>query len=111
MGPFADSCVHLRDIARPLGLDVDVPQEHWVALLDYLTSDGVAPALVPAGRLDGLALGATDAEWARGAGEPVTGPVEALAMAMTGRAAALDDVSGPGVETLAKRLAGETPVG
>ena len=44
MGPFADTCLHLRDVARPLGLPVDVPTEHWVALLDYLVSPEVAPA-------------------------------------------------------------------
>ena len=106
MGPFADTCIHLRDIARPLGLAVDVPQEHWVVLLDYLTADGVAPALVPAGRLDGLALAATDAEWSRGDGEPVRGPVEALALAVTGRVVALGELSGAGVARLSERLRG-----
>jgi uncharacterized protein (TIGR03083 family) len=104
MGPFADTCLHLRDVARPLGLPVDVPREHWVALLDYLVSPQVAPALAPRGRADGLRLEATDADWQSGDGPEVTGPVEALAMALTGRPAALADLVGDGVTDLAARI-------
>ena len=104
MGPFAETCVHLRDIARPLGLAADVPVEHWRLLLDYLCSPGVAPALVPPGRLAGLRLTATDTDWTSGAGAEVTGPIEALAMAVTGRLAASADLSGPGADRLTARL-------
>jgi uncharacterized protein (TIGR03083 family) len=100
MGPFAETCVHLRDIARPLGLPADVPVEHWRLLLDYLTSPGAAPALVRPGRLAGLRLEATDTDWSAGAGELVSGPIEALGMAVTGRPAALRDLSGPGARRL-----------
>ncbi len=100
MGPFAETCVHLRDIARPLGLTADVPAEHWRILLDYLTSPSAAPALVRPGRLDGLRLVATDLDAAWGSGAVVTGPVEALGMAAAGRSAALADLSGPGVANL-----------
>ena len=104
MGPFAETCIHLRDIARPLNLTVDVPTEHWRILMAYLTSPRVAPALVPAGRLDGLQLVATDTDWNSGSGARVTGPIEALAMSVTGRPAGLTDLRGPGVGTLAGRL-------
>ena len=106
MGPFAETCIHLRDIARPLGLAADVPVEHWRTLLDYLTSPAVAPALVPPGRLDGLRLVATDVELGRQgeAGALVSGPAEAVGMAVTGRRAALADLDGPGVAQLAARL-------
>ena len=109
MGPFADTCVHLRDIARPLGLDADVPIDDWRLLLDYLTSPAAAPALVAPGRLDGLRLAATDTDWVGGAdpvaaGASVTGPIEALAMAAAGRPAALADLHGPGVDILSPRL-------
>jgi uncharacterized protein (TIGR03083 family) len=100
MGPFAETCVHLRDIARPLGLDADVPVEHWRILLDHLVSPSAAPALCPPGRLTGLRLAATDIDWSAGAGEPVTGPAEALGMAITGRTAAYADLSGPGLSRL-----------
>ena len=105
-GPFAETCIHLRDIARPLRLGVDLPQEQWVALLDYLTSPQVAPALVPENRLEGLRLTATDVEWSRGRGAPVRGGVEALALAAAGRKVALEDLQGPGVEILERRVGG-----
>lgn len=106
MGQFADTCVHLRDIARPLGLEADVPVGYWRILLDYLTSRRVPPALVPKGRLDGLAFAATDTDWHAGSGERVSGPAEAIGMAVTGRPAALADLRGPGVDTLAARIGG-----
>ena len=104
LGPFADTCVHLRDIARPLGLTADVPAEDWRTLLDYLTSPGVAPALVPHGRLTGLELVATDLDWQSGKGALLAGPIEALGMAACGRPAALADLTGPGSAILASRL-------
>ena len=106
MGPFAETCVHLRDIARPLGLPADVPTEQWRILLDYLLSPAAAPALATPGRLAGLRLSATDLEWSAGDGALVTGPAEALGMAATGRSAALPDLSGPGASLLAARLTG-----
>jgi uncharacterized protein (TIGR03083 family) len=105
MGPFAETCLHLRDVARPLGLTVDVPIEHWRTLLDYLASPAAAPALVPAGRLGGLTLAATDTDWVTGRGPEVHGPIEALAMAAAGRSAAVADLQGPGLHTLESRLA------
>ncbi len=104
MGQLADTAIHLRDIARPLGLPADVPREDWVTLLDYVTSAQVAPAVVPEGRLEGLSLRATDAERVHGRGPEVVGPVEALVMATAGRHAALADLEGPGVDALAQRL-------
>ncbi|MBO3741404.1 maleylpyruvate isomerase family mycothiol-dependent enzyme [Actinoplanes flavus] len=105
-GPFAETCVHLRDIARPLGLPDDVPAGHWRILLGYLTSADPrpAPALAPPGRLDGLRLAATDTDWSAGEGALITGPIEALGMAATGRTAALPDLTGPGVALLRARL-------
>lgn len=104
MGPFADTCVHLRDIARPLALAADVPVEHWVMLLDHLMSGSAAPALIRSGMTDGVALRATDADWAAGQGADVSGQAEALAMTLTGRAVALDDLRGPGVGVLRERV-------
>jgi uncharacterized protein (TIGR03083 family) len=104
MGPFAETCIHLRDIARPLGVCHDVPIDHWRTLLDYLTSPSAAPALVLPGRLDGLSVAATDTDWSSGAGAAVTGPIEAVAMAVAGRPAAPADLRGPGLQKLAGSL-------
>jgi uncharacterized protein (TIGR03083 family) len=105
MGPFAETCIHLRDMVRPLGLTADVPIEHWRTLLDYLVSPAAAPALTPAGRLRGVTLAATDTDWVTGHGPEINGPIEALAMAAAGRPAAVADLRGPGVPTLDGRLA------
>lgn len=102
MGPYADTCIHLRDIARPLGLAADLPVGQWRFLLGYLASPAVAPGLVPVGRLAGLRLAATDTDWSAGEGDLVSGPAEALALAVTGRAAALTDLTGPGRARLAR---------
>jgi hypothetical protein len=54
-------------------------------------------------RISGLTLHAIDAEWSHGTGPEVAGPVLSLVMAMTGRTAALDDLTGAGVATLRAR--------
>jgi hypothetical protein len=102
MGQMTDGCVHLRDCARPLGLPDDVAVEDWRMVLEWLPS-GV-PGLVPRRRFVGLHLRATDQDWAWGSGQEVSGPSEALAMAMTGRDAALGDLEGAGVRVLRERL-------
>ncbi|GLY16501.1 hypothetical protein Kisp01_35160 [Kineosporia sp. NBRC 101677] len=126
MGPYVDTCIHLRDLARPLGLDVitttneptDVGAHQWRLVLDYLASPNPAPALLGVRSLDGLTLHATDLDhtWRpdgqkstqksgqESGREVVEGPAEALALAVAGRAAALDDLTGPGAQTLRRRL-------
>jgi uncharacterized protein (TIGR03083 family) len=104
MGPFAETCIHLRDVVRPLGLDVDARREDWFLLLDHLASGTAAPGLVDRGRLDGLAFHATDADWHHGQGPEVVGTLEALAMAVTGRRAVVPELQGPGAGILGERL-------
>lgn len=104
MGPMTDGCVHLRDCARPLGLADDVTLDDWRLVLDWLPTKQASRGLVPRHRLDGLSLRATDQNWRWGEGVEVAGPSEALAMAVTGRVAALDDLSGPGVARLGERI-------
>ncbi len=101
-GQLADGCLHLRDCARPLGLPDDVDLADWRTLLDWLPS-GV-PGLVPRRRARGLRLAADDQDWSWGVGEALEGPSEALAMALAGRPAALEDLTGPGVDVLRTRL-------
>jgi uncharacterized protein (TIGR03083 family) len=102
MGQMADGCLHLRDCARPLGLPDDVTLDDWRMVLDWLPS-GV-PGLVPKRRAAGLQLVAQDQDWSWGDGDEITGPSEALAMALAGRVVALDDLQGPGVYLLRDRL-------
>lgn len=104
-GPYTDTCIHLRDLAHPQGLDVTVPVSHWVAALDIIVSRrGQESFLARAGLLDGLRWEATDADWVWGEGPRVSGSAEALAMVVTGRSAYRDRVTGPGTVALADRL-------
>lgn len=107
MGQMADGCIHLRDCARPLGLIDDVPLSDWRMVLDFLPTRKASLGLVAKGRLDGLQVRATDQDWSFGSGSEVRGPSEAVAMSLTGRNAALSDLTGPGVELLAARLSSQ----
>ena len=109
-GPFADACIHMRDVAVPLGLATSPPVQDWVRVLDFLTTPRArAAGFLPRGRLDGLRLSASDAGWSSGDGATVTGTSEALAMSVTGRTALLDDLAGDGVHTLRQRLLEQRP--
>lgn len=102
MGQLADTCIHLRDCARPLGLSDDVALADWREVLDWLPSRQAVGFVTP-GRLDGLSLRATDQDWSWGSGPEVLGRSEALAMAITGRSSALSELTGVGVERFTRR--------
>lgn len=106
MGQFVDGCIHLRDAARPVGAEADVPLADWALVLRWLpTPAAVRLGHVPRGLLSGLSWRASDLAWSTGAGPEVTGAAEPLALAMTGRPAVLPELSGTGVALLAARLA------
>jgi len=109
-GPFADSCIHMRDVAVPLGIATSPPVQDWVRVLDFLTTPRArAAGFLPRGRLEGLRLHASDATWSSGSGAPITGTSEALAMSLTGRPALLDELAGAGVRTLRQRVLTQQP--
>jgi uncharacterized protein (TIGR03083 family) len=98
---LVDGTIHHQDIRRCLGRPRSVPADRLERVLGLVPGN---PRLGAGRRIRGLRLRATDIDWAHGRGPEVTGPGEALLMAMSGRPAALADLSGPGVGTLAKRL-------
>ena len=100
---LVDGTIHHQDIRRSLGRPRSVPADRLERVLGLVPGN---PRLGAGRRIRGLRLRATDIDWAHGDGPEVTGPGEALLMAMSGRRAALADVSGPGLATLAKRLGG-----
>lgn len=109
-GPFADSCIHLRDVAIPLAITTTAPVTDWVRVLDFLTTPRARRAgFLPRGRLDGLGLRATDHSWSSGSGALVTGTSEALAMSITGRTALLTHLDGEGATTLSERVHASSP--
>ena len=100
---LVDTITHVQDIRRPLGLSRDVPDERLRAAADRAKGFGWPMQTKKA--IAGLKLRATDADWSTGEGPEVTGPLEALLMAMVKRPAALADLSGPGKDALAARIA------
>ncbi|OBI79949.1 maleylpyruvate isomerase family mycothiol-dependent enzyme [Mycobacterium sp. E740] len=98
---FVDATVHHQDIRRALNCPRVIPADRLVRVLPLIPGN---PRLGAGRRIRGLGLRATDVDWSHGHGVEVTGPGEALMMAMTGRPAALTDLDGPGKSTLAQRL-------
>lgn len=93
--------VHAEDIRRPLGIaHVYDPEAVRQAADFYKGSNTLIGAK---SRIAGLALKATDQDWSSGTGPTVEGPLLSLVMAMTGRTAHVDDLTGEGVETLRSR--------
>lgn len=98
---LTDGMVHQQDIRRPLDMPRVIEPERLSVALEFTK---YAPFLRGAWRARGLRLVATDLDWTHGSGPEVSGPGEALLMAMAGRGAALSDLDGPGKATLAQRL-------
>jgi uncharacterized protein (TIGR03083 family) len=93
--------IHSQDIRRPLGITRQYPAESVVRVLDFFQGSNLL--IGSKSRIDGVTLRATDADWAHGSGPEAAGPLISLAMAMTGRSAGLDDLRGPGVDTMRGR--------
>ncbi|WP_433726289.1 maleylpyruvate isomerase family mycothiol-dependent enzyme [Actinoplanes sp. CA-051413] len=102
-GQLTDLQVHGQDMRRPLGLPHGLRLERLRVSLDFLVG-GRAVGFTPKRRLAGLRFEAADLDWSTGAGPLVTGPAEALMLAMTGRGVALSELDGPGVPILRNRL-------
>jgi uncharacterized protein (TIGR03083 family) len=98
---LGEAVIHSADIRRPLGMSRDYPAEALTRVADFFKGSNL---LIGAKRrIDGLALRATDTDWSTGSGPEVTGPHLSLVLAMTGRSAALVDLSGEGLATLRSR--------
>jgi uncharacterized protein (TIGR03083 family) len=99
--PLIDVLVHGQDIARPLGRHRPMPAGAAAAAADRVWTMGWP--FHARRRLDGLRLSATDASWSVGEGPAVEGPLSALLLLMTGRNAAIDQLTGPGVDAVTGR--------
>lgn len=100
---LTDGMIHQQDIRRPLGLPRSIPAESVLTALEFTKW---APRLLGAMRTRGVRLVATDLDWSHGDGPELRGSGEAVLMVMAGRAAALDDLDGPGKAKLAQRFLG-----
>lgn len=83
--PLLDVMVHSQDICVPLGIDHPLPVDATVVVTDRaLDLPGPLRWRLP----PGVRLVATDADWARGAGEVVEAPIRTHLLTITGRLAA-----------------------
>ena len=98
---LGEALVHAEDIRRPLGIRHDYPLAAVTAATGFYAGSNVL--IGGKRRVAGLTLRATDTDWSHGSGPLVEGPAVSLMLATTGRRAALDDLRGPGVETLRSR--------
>jgi uncharacterized protein (TIGR03083 family) len=98
---LGETIVHSEDIRRPLNLPHTYPTEAIVRTTDFFKKSNLI--IGTKRRIAGLTLQATDAEWQHGSGPSVEGPILDLLLAMTGRKAALDSLTGDGVATLRSR--------
>jgi uncharacterized protein (TIGR03083 family) len=98
---LGETIVHSEDVRRPLGLTRTYPLEAVVAVADFYQGSNVL--IGSKKRIEGVTLKATDTDWSHGTGPTAEGPILSLLLAMTGRRAALDDLTGDGVATLRGR--------
>ena len=98
---LGETIVHADDIRRPLGIRHAYPTDAVRQVLDFYKNSNTL--IGTKNRIAGLTLKATDTDWTHGSGPTVEGPILALLIASTGRSAALNDLSGDGVETLRER--------
>lgn len=97
---LADILIHQIDIRRPLGDPRSVPERRMRLVASYLYPNTfyVGHELTA-----GLHLQATDADWSAGEGPEVHGPIEVLALTLSGRFDAFDELQGEGVTILHDR--------
>ncbi|MFE3290413.1 maleylpyruvate isomerase family mycothiol-dependent enzyme [Rhodococcus sp. NPDC059234] len=99
---LGETIVHAEDIRRPLGIAHAYPPDALVRVADFYKGSNLL--IGSKSRIAGLTLRSTDTAWTIGAGPEVSGPMLALVLAMTGRSAGLDELSGDGLETLRERV-------
>lgn len=94
--------VHAQDIRQPLGIEREPSVEALTRAAEFFAAKDFAvnsKTLVA-----GLELRAEDGPFGAGEGPLVMGRTLPLVMAMAGRSAYLDELDGPGLETLRERI-------
>lgn len=99
---LTDILVHSQDIALPLGVELPMrPDGAVLAATRLWQVRGSWMSSVYRGvPLAACRLRATDADWARGQGPEVAGPVASLVLLLAGRQVALEHLSGEGADAL-----------
>ncbi len=100
MSMLEDIVIHSLDIRRPLLRNHASPESRMVRV----AADLWASHFFVGHKLFGdLRVMATDADWSAGDGPVVTGPIEGLVLAMSGRLAGLEELQGEGMVTVHQR--------
>jgi len=97
-----DIVIHSLDIRRPLLQNYAVPEGRLVLVAQDLWGSRFFSGHK---LFRNLQVTATDADWSAGRGPAVTGPIEGLVLAMSGRLAGLEELQGEGLETVRERAA------
>jgi uncharacterized protein (TIGR03083 family) len=97
-----DLLVHGQDITVPLGITRTMtPTAGQISLRRLWAMDWPFQARR---RWSDVTLRAEDCDWSGGQGPDVRGPAAAILLLLTGRTAALDQLHGPGVEIVRRRV-------
>jgi uncharacterized protein (TIGR03083 family) len=99
-----DILVHSQDIAIPLGRRLELPPAAAATAATRSLTMRMPPPLPPVKKVAGFRLTATDTSWSAGDGPEVRGPMAALLLVLSGRLAALPQLSGDGLADLTTRL-------
>ncbi len=99
---LGETIVHSEDIRRPLGISHGYPLEAVTRVADFYRGSNLL--IGGKKRVADLTLRATDVDWSAGTGPEVAGPAIAIVLAIAGRAAGVDDLTGDGVATLRSRM-------
>jgi uncharacterized protein (TIGR03083 family) len=95
VAPLTDVLVHGQDVRIPRRLADHRPVEPWGVALTFLVTPLARRGFVSR-PLTAVQWVASDLDWTHGSGPQVQGPAAALALAMMGRDARLDSLTGPG---------------
>lgn len=91
--PLIDTLVHGQDISIPLGIDRKIPENLAVVAAERLWAMGFP--FHARKRFPGVELVADDVDFRVGSGERVSGTMTDILLALAGRKAGLDGLSGP----------------
>lgn len=98
---LGEAIVHGEDIRRAVGIPHTYPLADVARAINlYARSNAIIGGKT---RVSGLTLRATDIDLTIGNGPAVEGPALPLLLAVSGRKVALDELTGPGVETMRGR--------
>jgi uncharacterized protein (TIGR03083 family) len=105
-GPRAillDVTTHHMDMRWPQKDPPDIDPSVALTLLNFLVSGNIVLKVATPNRFEGVRLEAEDLSWTYGVGPTARGPADALLLAMVGRAAGIDRLTGDGVAVLRGR--------